>query len=287
MMKIIKKTKVNLIKHFFKKVHQDNLFLLSSSISYYSAVAIAPFLLILLGVAAFIGGDIQIRIFKFAFQFSPELGKMIQLIFTNLSQEINFSSTSGFLGLILLFLTASLVFLQLRYAMDVIYENHEIRKLRSIWDSILEKIIAMLIIFFAGLFIILASSLPTFLSMVLPEFAFDKTVYLLNFLIFLIMFWGIHFYSPTVRPSLKDSLIMAFLTSLFFVMGNFVLGFYFRVLATSSIYGAAGSILVFMIWSYYSSFTFYLSAEVYLFYKKFVEESTPPVEDQEEYGITF
>jgi len=47
-----------------------------------------------------------------------------------------------------------------------------------------------------------------------------------------------------------------------------LLGVYFRSVASSSIYGAAGSLLVFLIWSYYSSFTLFLSVELFLYFRK-------------------
>lgn len=266
-MELLKKTKLTRIKDFFEKVYDDNLFLLSSSISYYSAVAIAPFLLILLAVAAVIGGNVQFKVTHLAGNFSPEFGQMVAIIFQNVNEGVDISSISGLVGVFILFFTASLVFLQMRYALDVIYGHHEIKGRRSIWDQILEKLFAMFVVFLAGISLIAFSSLPGILKFVFPGQDYESTALLVNFFIYVMLFWGIHFFTPSFRPKKWEAFQMALLSSVFFIIGNTLLGIYFRTVATSSIYGAASTLLVFLVWTYYSSFTLFLSVEIFLFLK--------------------
>jgi membrane protein len=237
-------------------------------LSFYSAVAIAPFLLILLAVASFIGADVQSRFINLTSAFSAQLGQMVSLIFQNVNEGLNLGSLSGVIGAIILFFSASLVFLQMRYSLDVIYGHHEEKEKMNIWQKILEKLFAMLVVVIAGLFLILSSSVSGVVRLIFPgqDFTFSATC--LNLLIYILMFYGIHVYTPSQRPPRSEAFRMALLTSVFFLLGNTLLGVYFRTIALSSIYGAAATLLVFLVWSYYSAFTMLLSVEVFLYFRR-------------------
>lgn len=268
-MELIQKNLLTRIKDLVFKIIDDNLFLLSSSISYYSALAIAPFILILLSVSALIGTNIQSKLISLTHDFSPALGKMVQIIFNNVNQGVDLSSLSGLVGIVILFSTASLVFLQIRYGFDVIYGFHQERENTSIFAIIIERLFAMVVVFVAGLFMIISSSLPGLLRF----FGMNETLhmagaFLLNFFIYSVMFWGIHYYAPSKHPKKRDAFKMSVLSACFFIFGNYLLGIYFREIAVGSIYGAAGSLLVFLVWTYYSSFTMFLSAEIFIFFKR-------------------
>jgi membrane protein len=258
------------LKNLFAKIDQDNLFLLASSVSYYSALSIAPFLLILLSVAALIGNQVQFEIITMASEISPEVGTMIRLLFDNINENVNISSASGIAGFVVLFSTASLVFLQMRYALDVIYGYHQIQGKKSIWETILEKLFAMFVVLVAGVFLIVSSSVPGVVRAVLgtQKDVLYVSALLVNIVIYILMFWGIHYFTPTKRPGKTDSLKMATLSSVFFILGNSLLSSYLRGVASSSIFGAAGSLLIFLLWTYYSSFTLFLSVEIFQYLKK-------------------
>lgn len=269
-MELVRKGLKDRARDLFTKILEDNLFLLSSSVSYYSALGIAPFLLILLGFASLIGSDVQDKIIRLTYNFSPEVGKLIELIFKNLNQGVDLGSISGILGVVILLSTASLVFLQIRYSLDVIYGHHQIYSNKSIWETILEKLFAMFVVLLAGVFLIVSSSLPGLIRTFLiddPRVVYYSAM-LVNFIIYIMMFWGILYFTPSKRPSKRESLKMAFLSSIFFIIGNIFLSGYLKSVAARTIYGAAGTLLIFLIWTFYSSFTMFLSVEFFLYFRK-------------------
>lgn len=272
-MELIKKSLATRAKNLASKVSEDNLFLLSSSISYYSALAIAPFMLILLGVAAMMGGGVQGKLVNMASDFSPEVGKMIELIFANVNEGVSFGSISGIIGVVILLSTASLVFLQLRYSLDVIYGRYNPHAKRTIMDTIKEKLFAMFFVLMTGIFFIAAASLPglvnVFLGVGNEDYLFYRALaFGINIVVYVAMFWGIHYFTPTKSPAPLEALKMGGLSAVFFLIGNILLASYLKGVASNSIYGAAGSLLVFLTWTYYSSFTMFLSVEVFLYLKK-------------------
>ena len=271
-MELIRKSFTTRVKNLATKVSEDNLFLLASSISYYSALAIAPFMLILLGVASVLGVGVQEKVITLASDFSPEVGKMISLIFTNVNEGVSFGSISGIIGIVILLSTASLVFLQLRYSLDVIYGYYNPHAKRTIMDTVKEKLFAMFFVFMTGVFFIASTSASGVVNYMFKGtdtyLIYTAGAYLLNVLVYVLMFWGIHYFTPTKRPASKEAFKMGLLSAVFFIAGNMLLASYLRGVGTNSIYGAAGSLLVFLTWTYYSSFTLFLSVEVFLYLKK-------------------
>ncbi|MGE3610175.1 MAG: YihY/virulence factor BrkB family protein [Bacteriovoracaceae bacterium] len=261
------------IKYLINKIYEDNLFLLSSSISYYSALALAPFILILLAVASLLGQNIQEEIAFRANLTSPVLGSMVKIIFSNVNEGLNFGSISGIIGVVVLLWTASLVFLQFRYSFDLIYGHLTPDEKKSLLEIAKDKVFAMLVVIASGVFVIFSLSL-THLAEYLYGVGTKKSelvkflFFNFNFIIYFLMFYAIHYFVPSRRPKFKNAGIISFISTLFFVIGNSLLTFYLRKIAVTSIYGAAGSLFVFLIWSYYSSFTMFLSIEVFLYIKQ-------------------
>lgn len=257
----------------------DDLFLLSSSVSYYSALGLAPFLLIVLALAGFIGTDARSVIIQHArATFSFEVGEIIRLVFVNADEGLQLSSLSGILGTLLIFFTASLVFTRFRYSFDVIYGYRTEEFKRTTVQSILDNFFAMFFVFCGALLLVASLALMTYVELlfgpgVKEPFIADLAILLANFVLYFIMFTMLHHFAPSVRPPMKDSLKMSFLSTAFFIIGNMLLTGYLKQVAAQSVYGAAGTLLVFLVWAFYSSFTIFLSVEVFLFWRAWHNES--------------
>ena len=260
-------------KEIAEKISRDNLFLLSSSISYYSALAIAPFALILLSVASFLGSGMQKDIIHQAsVTLSPEMGQMIKMVFDNVNEGVNIGSASSIIGAIVLLSTASLVFLQFRYSFDVIYGYYDPKASKTVKATVLERLFSM--------FFVLISAV-VFIATLLGSGVFLKifggngntlwsslVVLYMNFMVYLGMFTAFHYFVPSRRFSLPDTLKKAVFSSIFFMLGNFLLASYLKTVAADSVYGAAGAFLVFLTWAYYSSFIVFLSVVIFQYLKK-------------------
>jgi membrane protein len=258
-------------RYLFAKVIDDRLFLLSSSVSYYSALSLAPFLLIILAAASLLRTDTQSQIVTFATKsFSPEVGETFLMVFEN-AQKASMGSFTGVIGTLILLFTASIVFTQLRYSFDVIYGYHDPNDEMNFWEWVSEKLFAVLVVIGAAALVILTFSIATaaefFIYSGNPQIS-RVQVLLINFSIYVLMFTGVHTFTPSHRPPIKQAFKIAFLSSLFFMLGNFFLAEYLRNVASHSVYGAAGTLFIFLVWVFYSSFTLFLSVEVFLYLRK-------------------
>lgn len=266
------------LKKFYFNVHdfiniiiKHNIFFHSSAISYYAALAIAPFLLILLQVGALLGNRLQSELISQTyFVLGPEVGKITEMIFSNANEGINFASISGIIGGATLLFTASIVFIQLRFSLDNIYGHYDPDVSRSIIDVIKERLFSMVVVIFTAVLFFLSlfvSNIVKFIAGADMEEGIGAQVisHFLSFLINLMMFSAVYYFAPTRTPKLKSAVKMAVFTSVAFIFGKILMGLYFKNVALSSVYGAAGTLLVFLIWAYYSSFTMFLSVEGFLF----------------------
>jgi len=66
---------------------------------------------------------------------------------------------------------------------------------------------------------------------------------------------------PDAKIRWKDVLFGGFITAVFFTLGKVAIGFYLGKSNFTTLYGAAGSIVIVMLWVYYSSIILYLGAE--------------------------
>ena len=90
---------------------------------------------------------------------------------------------------------------------------------------------------------------------------------------------------PDAKIKWKDVLLGGFVTAIFFTLGKMGIGYYIGKSKMSSLYGAAGSIIIFMVWVYYSSIILYLGAEFTKVHAKLYGENIVPNEYAEWVGI--
>jgi len=258
------------LKNLVYKIDSDNLFLLSSSVSYYSALALAPFLLIILWLASTIGEHIQGDIIERAsVTFSPYVADLVRMVFQNVNEGVSIGSISGAIGLVVLLWTCSLVYIQFRYAFDVIYGHYDTQRSRPVKAIIFDRLFAMLVVVLTAVLLVISFMVATFFEYSFGAGIDTRTlVVLINFVLYLILFTCIHFFVPTRRPKFKNAVQISCLSAVFFILGNILVATYLKSFAGKSVYGAAGTLLVFLIWSYYSSFTLFLSVEVFQFLKR-------------------
>jgi membrane protein len=86
---------------------------------------------------------------------------------------------------------------------------------------------------------------------------------------------------PDVRTSWQDIRAGAIMTAVLFVIGKFLLGLYLGRSAVGSPYGAAGSLIVLLLWIYYSALIFFLGAEMTQAYARLSGRELVPAEGAE------
>ena len=251
---------------------------LGASVAFYTMFSITPLFLIALAIAGFLFGEQAARRQLFD-QLSGlvgrESGEALQAIIASAHQP-----TAGWwattIALVTLFVGATGVFVELQDALNTIWQVQ--RKpggtIRHFVKDRLLSFAMMLAIGFLLLVSLIVSAALTAVGHVMAGYISTASIvgqvlnFLLSFGIITLLFAMIFKILPDVRVSWQNTWLGAAFSALAFNVGKFVLGFYLARTSVSSSYGAAGSLVIILMWVYYSSQTLFLGAEFTRAYTK-------------------
>ena len=83
-----------------------------------------------------------------------------------------------------------------------------------------------------------------------------------SLLLFILLFAMIYKYLPDVRISWRDVMAGSVITAILFVVGKWAIGLYLGYSSVGSAYGAAGSVIILLLWVYYASLILFFGAEL-------------------------
>ncbi len=253
---------------------------LSAALAYYTIFALAPLLLLLISlVGIFFGKEAtQGKIFE---ELNGLIGSAAALQVQDMIKAIEFSDKSTIaliIGIFTLILGATSIFGEIQDSINIIWKVKakpekgwlKLLKDRLLSSSLIVSLGFLLIVSLVANGVILA--LMDRLSRYLP----DMTVFIANALNTVISFFVITLLFGTIFKVLPDAKIKwsdvrsgALFTAFLFLIGRFLIGLYISTTATGSTFGAAGSLIVVLVWIYYTSVILYLGAEFTQVYTEF------------------
>jgi membrane protein len=256
------------IKEVMHNWDEDNVPRLGAALSFYTIFSITPLLIILIAVIGFFynpneaTGEIFIQIKEMV---GKEGASLIQSTVKNASNT-QAGIIATLISMITLFIGATALLDQLQNSLNTICKVRR-KKGRGIWGIIKDRAIHFFIIIIFGFFIILFLFTGSVLA-VLDNYIDKNLAFILGLINFLfslviifLLFAVLYKILPDIKIAWKDVWIGAFVTSILFVIGKNLVTSYIGGTSYGSIYGAAGSLAVFLIWVYYSSQILFLGAE--------------------------
>ena len=251
---------------------EDRALTMSAALAYYTVFAMAPLLIMLISLASLFYGEDAIN--KKLFQeINGLVGNQAALQIQDIIRRISLQTNSAFaviLGVITLFIGTTGVFMEMQESINQIWRVRA--KPEKGWKKMLiNRVLSFSIIISLG-FLLIASliinGLILALSDQLSRFFPDMTILVINiinvgltFIIISALFAIIFKFLPDVEIGWKDVRIGAFFTAILFIVGKFLIGIYIEKVGPGSAYGAAGSIIVILLWVYYTSAILYFGAE--------------------------
>lgn len=250
----------------------DNAFKLSASLSYYTVFALGPLIIIILSLAGiFFGRDaVQGQMYQ---QINGLIGNdaaiQVQQIVSNI-QQTKITTTGAIIGAVLLFFGATGVFVEIQDSINYIWSVKA--KPKKGWlKFLMNRLLSFSLTVGLG-FILLVSLivnailalLSTQLERIFPNLDIDLIHIANNFLILAVttgLFAVIFKVLPDAIIAWKDAFRGAALTALLFLLGKFLIGYYVGKANLGVTYGTAASIIIILIWVYYSALILYYGAE--------------------------
>ena len=260
----------SLVRDTLVSFFNDDALSRGAAVVYYTIFSIAPILLIATAVAGLVFGY-QAAQGAIVQQLSGIMGHGSAAALQALLEGAQFKSTSIFAtvaGVVTLGLTATGVFTELQTALNIIWRA---APEGSVTGTLLRARLLSLGLLAALGFLLLVSlivsagltAISTYLSG-----RWAEAVPMLrdinaaaSFVLITVLFAAIYKVLPDCKIAWADVAIGAFVTSLLFVAGKFLISLYISNSAFASSYGSAGSLLVILLWIYYSAQIFLLGAE--------------------------
>ncbi len=260
------------LKTVFSEFADDKALKLSAALSYYTIFSIAPLLIIVISFAGFfygreaIEGAVYSQLNGFV---GSESAHQIQEMIKNVHLTGN-TMLAATVSIAVLILGATGIFAEIQDSINGIWKLKSKPK-RGIIKIILNRLLSFSLILSLGFLLMVSlvlDALITGLSKKLVKIFPGQDIAFVNlfdnvltFLIITFLFAVIFKVLPDAKIRWKDVGIGALVTALLFMIGKFGIGYYVGRSNFSNAYGTAGSIVVIMVWIYYSAVILYFGAE--------------------------
>jgi membrane protein len=251
---------------------------LGASLAFYSVLSIAPLVIIALSAAALFL-DEKAATTQFLGQMNelvgPEGTKAIASMVEN-AQKPATGIIATILAVATLLFGASGVFSQLQDAMNTIWEVPP-KKSSGWWGMIRSRFLSFAMVLGTGFLLLVSLILSTVIAGLGSEIgylwpALEPLAHagnmVVTFLVVTALFALIFKLLPDAKVAWRDVWIGALLTAILFTIGKMLIGLYLGKSAIGSSYGAAGSLVVLLVWIYYSAQILFFGAELTQAYAK-------------------
>jgi membrane protein len=276
-----------ILKQSFQKFNEDKVLRLAAALAYYAMFSIGPLLVIAVGVAGLVFGNEAVR-----GQVHNQLESMVGANSAKMIDSMMQSQTHGgsivatIVGIVALLFGASGVFGQLQDALNTIWEVKP-KPGKGIWAFIRSRFLSLTMVLGIGFLLLISMVLTTALSALsgslgsmlsIPDAVAHALNFIVSFVVITLLFAMIFKYLPDVKIPFRKVWLGAIVTSLLFTGGKYLLALYLGRASTTSSFGAAGSVIVILMWVYYASLILFFGAEFTRAYVKQTGTKTVPTE---------
>ena len=244
----------------------------SASLAYYTVFSLAPLLLLLISLAGlFLGKEaIEGSVFKELHGLvGNDAAKQIQDMIKNLEMSGK-STLSVIIGAVTLIIGATSVFGEIQESINIIWQvkpKPKVGWIKLIKDRLLSGsmivtlgFLLMVSLIVNGLLLALSDRLKVYLPDI-TVLLFEIINVVISFTVIAVLFGIIFKVLPDAKIRWRDVRSGAIFTAVLFMIGRLVIGLYISNTGTSSTYGAAGSLIVILLWVYYTAAILYFGAE--------------------------
>jgi membrane protein len=249
---------------------------LGAALAFYSTLSLGPLLLIVISIAGIAVGY-EAASERILLQLSGLVGdegaQVLRTVLENSAKEET-SFFAAAIGIAALLLGATGVFGQLQDALNTIWEV-KAKPGRGLWWIIRKRFLSFALVLGTGFLLLISLVLSAALSAVGGYFFQEDSLWMqlansaFSFAVITVLFAMIFKILPDVIIQWKDVWIGAVITAVLFSIGKLAIGTYLGHSALSSVYGASGSLIVLLLWVYYSAQILFFGAEFTQVYARY------------------
>lgn len=267
----------NILKKAVSAVSKDKIPKQSASLAYATLFSMGPMLLVIIFLTNLFwsqqaGEGLIVK--QLAGLVGSQAATQIQEIIKNASIDSS-SAIAATVGFVTLFIGASTVFTEIQDTLNFIWRL-QLKKNAGWMKVLLTRLLSFSIVISLAFLLLVSLVVNAVLEGLMNQLrhmfpgAAIPLIYILNLAVTLgvttVLFGIIYKFLPDARIRWKDVTAGSFFTAVLFMLGKFGITFYITKTNVGSAYGAAGSIVVLLVWVYYSSIIMYFGAEFTKFY---------------------
>ena len=240
---------------------------MGAALSYYTVFSLAPLLLLVISIAGLVFGEEAARgeIFgQVAQLMGADAAKAIEGLLASVNKPAEGVAATT-VGVVLLLIGATTVFGELQDDLNRIWKA-EADTREGIWAQVRKRLLSFGLIVVIGFLLLTSLVVSAAISYAGDALggneAVARVLEMAASLAVMTILFGLTFkILPSRRPAWRDVVLGAFITAVLFSIGKYLIGLYIGKSAIASDFGAAGTVVVVIVWIYYSSQIFFFGAE--------------------------
>jgi membrane protein len=263
-----------LLKDTFNNWYDHNVPRLGASVTFYTLLSLAPLLVIVVAIASAVFGRAAAE-GQLVWQIGDLIGHQgaatVQALLQG-AQAPGAGTVASILGGVTLVYGATSVVAELRDALNTIWcvPKRQQTGLRGLLALLMDRTLAFATVVGLGFLLLVSLAVNAFLSALgkryhvwlpAPEWVLQTMELFVSFSVIALLFALIYKLLPDLDLEWRDVIPGALVTSLLFSVGKVAIGIYLGKASIGSTYGAAGSLVILLLWVYYSAQIFFLGAE--------------------------
>lgn len=266
---------VSFVTVFLREVVQewsnDNALTLGAALAYYTIFSLAPLLVLAIAVAGLVFGRAAAQgeiVTQIQGVLGPSGAELIESMIEKASEPAS-GVVATVISLLTMFFGASGVFGQLQGSLNQIW-GADTQRRKGVKGQLQRRAASFSMILGIGFLLLVSLALSATISglhqfideyLTVPAELLSLTNLTVSFLIVTALFAMIFKLLPDARIEWRDVWLGAAVTALLFTLGKSLIGIYLGRAGVTSVYGAAGSLVLVLLWVYYSSQLLFLGAE--------------------------
>jgi membrane protein len=259
----------SLLRQTVSEWSEDGAPRLGAALAYYSVFSIGPLLLIAIGIASVLFDSARVEnqvIGQVSSLVGDKGAEAVRAMIANASVG-NQSLLGTLLGVGLLMFGAIAVVVQLKDALNIIWDVEE-PETDGIWGYVRKYVISLAAVLGFGFLLTVSLLTTTFITAAasllgtgMPPAVLGAINFVIDFGVLTLLFAMMFKWLPDIEIAWRDVWTGALLTSVLFIIGKFLIALYLGRQGIASTFGAASSIVLILVWIYYSAQLVFFGAE--------------------------
>jgi membrane protein len=237
---------------------------LAAALAFYTVLSFAPLIVLAIWAASLSGIDAQNALLD-------EIGAVVgaqarasaQAVIASGTTHPEIGSIAGMAGIAMLVIGSTTVFAQLQSSLNVIF-GVVAKPSNAVWMWLRRRILSLGVIFAIGFVLIVSLIVSAMLGWLLPRGGASLAAAneIVSAIVFAVLFGLLFRYLPDARIPWRAAMLGGLATAILFALGKWAIGLYLSRGDVGGAYGAAGSLVVLLVWTYYSAAIFFYGAEL-------------------------